>query len=380
MTAPPPTADPPAPGSGARPTTLSSLEVASGLVLEERRVRGRLVGLGPVVAPRAALEAAVLPALRRGPCLASFSGGRDSSAILALATAVARREGLPAPIPATQRFARAAASQESEWQEQVVAHLGLEDWMRIDLDGELDCVGPVAERALRRHGLLWPSNAHFHAPILEAAAGGSVLTGIGGDEALSPSRARLALAAVPRPLRRRLLARRLPEIGAWLRPAARDAVHDALAAEAAHEPLRWAAWYDWLAGARYLDVGLGALALLAADHRAEIHHPFFDHGFLAAVAALPRAHRFETRTDAMHALVGDLLPPALLARATKAHFDDAFWTDHSRDLVERWTGEGVDDALVDPERLRDEWRSPAPDPRSVTLLQSVLLLAPPAST
>ena len=54
--------------------------------------------------PRAAFEAAILPGLRRSPCLVSFSGGRDSSAVLATATAVARREGLPLPVPITHRF------------------------------------------------------------------------------------------------------------------------------------------------------------------------------------------------------------------------------------------------------------------------------------
>ena len=54
--------------------------------------------------PRAALEAVVLRALLRPPCLVSFSGGRDSSLVLAIASDVARRHGLPLPVPATNRF------------------------------------------------------------------------------------------------------------------------------------------------------------------------------------------------------------------------------------------------------------------------------------
>ena len=38
--------------------------------------------------PLSALEEAILPALEREPCLVSFSGGRDSSAVLAVATRV----------------------------------------------------------------------------------------------------------------------------------------------------------------------------------------------------------------------------------------------------------------------------------------------------
>ena len=37
---------------------------------------------------------------------------------------------------------------------------------------ELDSVGPVAQAVLRRHGPLWPFNAHFHMPLLERASGG----------------------------------------------------------------------------------------------------------------------------------------------------------------------------------------------------------------
>ena len=143
--------------------------------------------LAPGTAPRAELEAAILPALRRSPCLVSFSGGRDSSAVLAVAVAVARREGLQAPIPVTHRFPAAAGTDESAWQEKVITHLGLDDWLRVELSSELDAVGPVATSVMERHGLLWPCNTYFHDPIFEAASGGAVLTGIGGDEAFMGS-------------------------------------------------------------------------------------------------------------------------------------------------------------------------------------------------
>ena len=57
--------------------------------------------------PLAALEEAILPALRRPPCLVSFSGGRDSSCVLAAATRAARREGLQPPVPVTLRVSNA---------------------------------------------------------------------------------------------------------------------------------------------------------------------------------------------------------------------------------------------------------------------------------
>jgi asparagine synthase (glutamine-hydrolysing) len=372
---------------------LSALETAAGVVLS--RPRERVRAPEPAASPRAAFDRAILPALRRGPCLVSFSGGRDSSAVLAAATLLARREGLPLPIPATHRFPAAAAAGESEWQEQVVAHLGLTDWIRIDCGTELDCVGPVATAVLRRHGLLWPSNVHFHVPIIEAAAGGSVLTGIGGDEAFGPSawgraaeilslRARprprdarrIAFALAPRRTKRRAIAGALPVRMEWLRPDARREVAERIAAEAAGEPVRWRPRYDWLATSPYLATGIGSLELLGADSGVRLVHPFHDRGFLAALGALPRRRRFSSRAEAMALLVGDALPPESLRRATKASFGEALWSEHSRAFVDGWDGAGVDGALVDSERLRAIWRAPLPDAGACTLLQSLRLASP----
>jgi asparagine synthetase B (glutamine-hydrolysing) len=375
---------------------LTPLEIHSGLVLPPSRRAPALPDTD--LTPRAAFEAAILPALRRSPCLVSFSGGRDSSAVLATATAIARREGLPPPVPITHRFPSAGGTQETEWQEQVIGHLGLEDWVRIDAAGDLDCVGPVATEVLRRHGLLWPCNAYFHEPIFEAAAGGAVITGVGGDEAFSPSswaraltvlrgRARpgprnlahTAFALAPRAVKRTAIRRWLPEICPWLRPAAQRRIEAFVAAEAASEPLRWRRRYRELADSGYMQVSLGSLAVLAAGHDVEVAHPFHDRRFLAALAALPAARRPATRSDAMTMLVGDLLPPALLNRSTKARFDEVFWTEHSRELVADWQGEGVDPELVDLDRLRQEWASPTPEAHTFTLLQSVWLTLNPRS-
>src|SRR6185503_10631093 len=271
------------------------------------------------------MERAVLPALRRSPCLVSFSGGRDSSAVLAVAADVARRNGLPLPIPATNRFRGAPGSDESEWQEQVVRHLRLEDWIRHDHDGELDCVGPVAAGVLRRHGLLWPFNAHFHAPLLASARGGSLLTGIGGDELLSEGATtrplmvltalerpeardalRIAWAFSPRPLRAAVVRRRHPARFPWLRPETVRDVRRALADQNAREPLRRRAQLEWRLGFRYLAVGTGSLALLADDEDAAIAHPFLDPGLAAALAKLRRPLRYAGRTMLMRALFGRL--------------------------------------------------------------------------
>ena len=280
--------------------------------------------------------------------------------MLAVATALARREGLPEPIPVTHRFPSAARTHESAWQEQVVRHLHLDDWLRIEAGEELGGIGPVAQRVLRRHGLLWPCNAYFHAPVFQAASGGSVLTGVGGDEAFGSSswerplavlggRARprprdalrVGFAVAPRPVKRAVIRSRMPELFPWLRQDARRAVIRAIVADAAREPVRWRARHRALLGSAAMETTLTSLAVLGADHDVEVAHPFASAPFLGALAAPQRARRHRSRSEAMTSLVGDLLPPALLTRSTKARFDEVLWSPESRALAAGWTGEGV---------------------------------------
>ena len=374
------------------PRLLTPLEIGSGILLRRSRARPALPARRHSADPRTAFEAGILPSLRRAPCLVSFSGGRDSSAVLAVATALARREGLPEPIPVTHRFPSAARTHESAWQEQVVRHLHLDKWLRIEAGEELGGVGPVAQRVLRRHGLLWPCNAYFHAPVFQAASGGSVLTGVGGDEAFGSStwerpiavlggRARprprdalrVGFAVAPRPVKRAVIRSRMPELFPWLRPDARRAVTRAIVADAAREPLRWRARNRALLGSAAMETTLTSLAVLGADHDVEVAHPFASAAFLGALAAQPRDQRHRSRSEAMTSLVGDLLPSALLTRSTKARFDEVLWTPESRALAASWTGEGVLPDVVDLDGLAAEWRSPDPAPHTITLLQSVWL-------
>jgi hypothetical protein len=357
--------------------TLAPLELALGLP----------VGSDPPAAlpsggdPLAALEGAVLEPLRRGPCLVSFSGGRDSSAVLAVAARVARREGVPDPIPATIRASGAPAAGESRWQELVVGHLGLSDWLRLEFSSELDLVGPVAAAAMRRHGLLWPCNAHFHVPMLEAARGGTLLTGIGGDElfrsaamTLPRLRARsVALYAAPRFARRRWHGRASVELHPWLTGAGERAGRAALAHWEAAEPRRLRARMRHVRAVRYLRVGIGSLDLLARDAGAAIAHPLLEPAVWGAVARSAPLSGHRDRTAAMRAVFEPLLPAELLARRDKACFDEVFFNEHSRAFAPDWTGAGVPADLVDANALREHWLGDAPRAQSFSLLQAAWL-------
>lgn len=382
-------------GVGTLPPNLRPrpLEVACGLAL------GRDDGSEPLAVvstePRVALEASVRRALARPPCLVSFSGGRDSSTVLAIAANVARRDGLPLPVPLTYRFSRAPGSEEGDWQEVVVRHLGLADWERMPMSDELDVVGPVAQAVLRRHGVVWPFNAHFHQPLLERAGGGSLITGIGGDELFarqlwSSARALLggragresrrrvrgrsvALALAPVAVRRGAVARRNRLRFPWLGTDAEAAVHRELADWQARTPIAWPGALGWFWRSRHRTVLTATMAALAVDAGTQIVHPFLDPVVVGSVA-----HHFgrrgpSDRSSAMQGLFSDLLPDAVLTRRSKAYFDEAFVCEQSREFGARWTGAGVDPSIVHAERLAQVWRSDEPDPRSLLLMQAAWL-------
>lgn len=367
------------------------IEVACGVVLSGRPQAPPL-GRGRSRDPRTAMEDAVRRALRQPPCLVSFSGGRDSSAVLAVAAKVARREGLALPIPITHRFPGAPAADEDAWQERVVAHLGLPDWERIVVGSELDSVGPVARTVLRRHGLLWPFNAHFHLPLFERAAGGSFLTGVGGDELCGHQmwrpaqqllaarsrptvpRVRTAVVALSPPAVRRFALLRVARVDLpWMHAAAVERLRRERVAACAQVPLRWDRAVEWWWRSRSRVVLARTIELLAADAGTQLVQPFLEPSVLRAAARRFGVRGPYSRSTALRAMFGDLLPPAVLTRTSKSRFDEAFFADHSRAFVASWTGGGIDAALVDVERLAGVWHDPVPDARTFSLLQAAWL-------
>lgn len=346
--------------------------------------------------PIGALESAIMPALTRAPCFVGFSGGRDSSAVLAVATDLARRHGLPDPIPVTELYPGVPESDESEWQHLVVSHLQLRDWLRLEFGAGNDLLGAAALTSLRHRGMIWPVALHVKPVVLSQLGGsGSLLTGEGGDEVLGrrrgaqvsrlwrrggsrlrPRDLRSAGSALgPEPYRRWRERVRLDRacMQPWLRPETQRRHHRLLAADFASEPLTTAGSLEWLLTRRSAAMASHNYTTLAVEYGLALHEPLLDPGFVRSLAAMAGAWGFASRTGAMRALFSELLPDAILARRSKAYFNRAFMGEETRAFAASWDGTGLDPDLVDVEVLRSDWLSDMPSAISTPLLLAAWL-------
>lgn len=372
------------------PYVLSGIELATSFVMGVDPARASLepTRTSPSELP-GVLERALLSALQRAPCIVAFSGGRDSAGLLAAAVHAARRHGLPLPVPATYRFPGAEGVDEAQWQDAVVGHLKIEDWVRVDVTDELDLIGPVAAPLLRRFGPLWPPNSHFAGLLVPHAKGGTLVTGVGGDELLEPSAPRLAqlltrrqrprrsdlrtLAAAVAPtwLRARRASRHIAPLP-WLVPSAAAAYVRARAVEGLG-PLWWGrsvtdVW--WRSRQR---AALVASIAAACGDDVTVEHPFMNPSFLSAAAGAMWRVGFATRAAAMELLFGNLLPQKVRQRSDKAAFFVPYVNRYSRAFIESWDGSGVDEGLVNADVLQRCWNEDRVDARSYALLQSTWL-------
>ena len=307
-----------------------------GLELATSWLPGR-VEVGPLPPPaqsaRVTLERVVLAAMHSGTTFVAFSGGRDSSAVLAVATHVARREGLPDPIPVTSVYPDLPAAEESEWQQRVLSHLGITGQVVVTVTNQERLLGEPAQRSMRLRGLLWPAAAQVQDTLFRHCRGGLLLTGEGGDEVLGPRRItpltlllRLSrrptrslltaalCALLPTVVQRRIGARdlRASSYAPWLTQQARAIAIDQLVRDSV-EPMDWASSTWSLAGRRATDALSRNYTALAADHGITVQNPLMDREFVAALANDGGRWGYAGRTDAMRTLFADLLPDPVLA-------------------------------------------------------------------
>ncbi|WP_435736834.1 asparagine synthase-related protein [Cellulosimicrobium sp. PMB13] len=379
----------PAPSPGpADLLRVDDLEAAAGWVFGRRpSPPARRTG-----GARGVLEQVVRESLASAPTFVGFSGGRDSSLVLAVAAHVARRDGLPLPVPLTLTFPGVEGADESAWQELVLAHLGLHERVVVRVTDQMRLLGDAARAGLERRGLVFPAVAQADGVRLAQAAGGHVLTGEGGDDVLNRRRGtpllllrrRLATPALPsrRLLREATVALRpswtLPRgryrdvVPGWLRE---DAAREAASRLAADDtsPLRWDRAVHRLLGSRATHLVLNNLGVVAREHDVTYVHPLLDPRFVGAVAADGGAWGFAGRTDMMRRLAADLLPEPVLARTSKAWFNATRWGPDERAFARAWDGSGIDGDLVDHDLLRAAWTAPVPPAAAELLLHAAWL-------
>lgn len=341
--------------------------------------------------PRQVLEDMLAEQLATRQCLVAFSGGRDSSVLLAAAVSVARREGLPLPVPITLAYPEIRDADETAWQRAVLDHLGVRDRVVLTVHDEHDPLGPVAIPVLRRHGLVWPPNFAPTMRMMAMARGGALLTGEGGDEAFGlkrvtpltkvlKSRGRTPLGVyrdavgslTPRTLRRQAAFR-----GRYRRPWLRQEAEETLARRDAQDVAAYAmhagrnTWQ--FATRRCARIAYETVRVLGAELDVTYVQAFAEPALVAAVARTGGRWGWTGRAATMRGLFGDLLPREILERRTKAHFANAVFRGYTREFARNWNGAGVDETLVDAEALRENWLSPTPHAPSMTLLQQAWL-------
>jgi len=146
-----------------------------------------------------------------------------------------------------------------------------------------------------------------------------------------------------------------------------------VAADLTSEPLLWDKSLLWLTGRRASAMGARNYRLLAAEYGLTAVAPLLDPAFLGAVGHHAPPLGYGTRTVAMQALFGDILPRAVIERESKALFNRAFMGESTRAFASSWDGSGVDTNMVDVGRLRQEWLSEQPSAVSSPLLQAAWL-------
>ena len=372
---------------------LTQLELATGIVIEPDPDAPPLPPAPAGMTPRAALADSIRAALLRPPCLVLFSGGRDSSAVLAVAAELARTEALPAPVPVTLRFPEEMAdADESNWQELVIRHCRIDDWTRLEITDEIDCLSPAGIEALVRHRLVYPIAAHTLVPALRLCAGGSLLTGIGGDEVLGtrsriadllarrvrpvPRDAlRIAAALGPRSLRRVGRRGRAPAFVNWLTPAGRSAFELSWKRNLTNSSTTWkrALLQTWQS--RNLQLAVAGMDVVASGRDVELAHPFFTQLFVSVLAEAGGMRGYANRTDAIRMLCADVLPDEISGRRSKAGFGQPYWTHYSQEFGRGWDGSGVDPKLDDVEVLGRLWSRSEPPPAPTLILLKQAWLA-----
>lgn len=308
---------------------------------------------------------------------------------LATATRYARRAGHDDPIPLTLSYPGLATEEELRLQERVVAHLGLAAWERVEPEGSLDLVGPVAGATLTRTGPIWPANAYVMTPLIEAARDGVFVFITGLEDVFTwwlwaplvsvikrdrlPGKRDLALLAAaltPASERARALRRRdVPPPMPWLKPEAEREAMALLRRRHAEVPRRFDRAVVTQVTHRCFEGAAGTLRAIGDAVGTSVEQPLRRPDVAESIAGAGGWRGFRSLKAMLLEMCGDLLPADVFNRRAGSDLAPLFFSDASREFAAEWSGTGLDESLVDTEALRRTWLSDTPDVRSACLLQ-----------
>lgn len=373
----------------------SVFEVSSGWL--HGFISGAVVSESSEEGAAEALRNVLRDPLLGGPCVVPFSGGRDSSLLLAVACSVAREAGVGLPTAVTFRYPGQSEADENDWQEMVMNHLaGLgfrPAWRIREISDELDVVGPTMAPLLEEVGHpLWPPGVAGTVAMAREAAGATVLSGEHGDSVLGMRRATVlssalrrrgrglsiahwrmvAAAATPRPVAAvgvRLKGWYPP----WLAAAGRHRWRRLAAADTRQEKLRWDESIRRTVAGRGAAIGSRTLEQLAHRVGSRLLMPLADTRVIAALAYEGGSRGLGSRRSLMGVLGRELLPESLYARETKASFNASRLNGSTRMTVAGWRGEGVDPQWVNVSTLQAIWSAGPIPPLTAGLIQAAWL-------
>jgi hypothetical protein len=366
------------------PRALSDFELTVGMVfgLEPGGPRAVPIERDPIDTLGDVLE----PHLRSGSCVVWQTGDEGGAIALACAVRRARREGLPDPLPLS--LVTRPGAGDDPYVRSVVDALGLDDWMRVDVAGQLGLLGRDAREGLLRHGIRYPCVAHVVAPAARAASGGTLVDCHGLREVwdfwrgaairrLSLSRrptrrelTRAAVALAPRAIRRRAAEAAMRSLRLdHLREPVLDWLRGRFVEEAFTMPLRASSAALRLYQRRCLWETARTFSSVGEDNGAHVIHFFMDPRVVGALADTSGWRGWPSSGAMLAALV-----PEIPARTTPAPGtpSEPFWQGaETESFIAGWDGSGLDERLVDPPLVREAWRRK--DTRAGMLLQAAWL-------
>lgn len=363
------------------------LGMSESLIPKNRPLRRRGSSSNPIDV----LDEILLEALRKTPCVVTFSGGRDSSLLLARAAMVAKKHGLPAPVALTHRYpAEDVDAQETEWQNRVVDHLRVLDlpleWVINDVTTEFDILGKPLTDLLAANGRpFFPPASGSSLFDYNFAAGGSLVTGEFGDELFANSRSyrfrrslselrtpsRNSIRSIVRPLLRSMRSVDAEEIAiltgiTWL---TEDARRELLASfkEASDDDFGWKSEVRRKLDTRALSVSIMTRDRIAGLFGSTPVDPFLDPRFIESWCSYI-GYFGVSRNQSMRILSDGLLPDSVIEREGKAFFNRSRFGEDTKNFTTNWDGAGLDLPEVDVGLLREAWK------QNLVTLQSAILL------